>query len=99
MLRKKQRSEILFGSYNRYAHDDGNNKVPSWFTEEESQHSIALKPVTKEEVDREKELLKAVNARMPKKVKILLDIFINIIIRFYKRLHVKRIKPKRNSKK
>ena len=51
MLRKKQRSDILFGTYNRYSHDDGNNKVPSWFTEEEAQHSIALKPVTKEEVD------------------------------------------------
>jgi len=70
MLRKKNRQDILFNSYNRYVYNDDEKKVPSWFKEEESLHNIPLKPVTKEEVDREKEILKAVNARMPKKVKI-----------------------------
>ncbi len=67
MLRKKNRQNILFGSYNRYAFED-DEKVPSWFKEEETKHNVPIKPVTKEEIEREKELLKAVNARMPKKV-------------------------------
>lgn len=67
MLRKKERSNILFRSYNKYAHND-DEKVPQWFKEEEANHIQIIKPVTKEEIDREKELLKAVNARMPGKV-------------------------------
>ena len=76
MLRKKNRQDILFNSYNRYAFDD-DHRVPSWFKEEESQHNVPQKPVTKEEIDKERELLKAVNARMPKKVFIIVVIHIN----------------------
>jgi AdoMet-dependent rRNA methyltransferase SPB1 len=57
MLRKKERQEILFRSYNKYAFDDS-DMVPSWFQEEEKLHNVPLTPITKE-----------VNARMPKKVK------------------------------
>ena len=67
MLRKKDRINILNSSYNRYAFED-NEKVPKWFKEDENLHNVPLKPVTKEEILREKEYLRKINARMPKKI-------------------------------
>ena len=67
MLRKKERLKILNSSYNRYAFED-DGKVPKWFLEEESKHNKPQKPITKAEVLAEKEYLKKITVRMPKKV-------------------------------
>ena len=67
MLRKKERIKILNESYNRYAFED-DEKVPKWFLEEESQHNKPQKPITKAEVLAEKEYLKKLDARIPKKI-------------------------------
>ena len=67
MLRKKERIKILNASYNRYAFED-DGKVPKWFLEEESKHNKPQKPVTKAEVLAEKEYLRKITVRMPKKV-------------------------------
>ena len=67
MLRKKERIKILNASYNRYAFED-DGKVPKWFLDEEAQHNKPQKPVTKAEVLAEKEYLKKITVRMPKKV-------------------------------
>ena len=67
MLRKKERIKILNASYNRYAFED-DGKVPKWFLEEESKHNKPQKPVTKAEVLAEKEYLRKITLRMPKKV-------------------------------
>jgi AdoMet-dependent rRNA methyltransferase SPB1 len=67
MLRKKDRSKILYSTYNRYAFSDLDN-APQWFAEDENQHNRPSKPVTKEEMDTERLMLKQVNDRMPKKV-------------------------------
>jgi AdoMet-dependent rRNA methyltransferase SPB1 len=67
MLRKKDRIKILNRTYNRFAFEDLND-APDWFIDDEKQHSQPVKPVTKEEVNIEKEMLKKVNDRMPKKV-------------------------------
>jgi len=67
MLRKKERIKILNSSYNRYAFED-DEKVPKWFLEEESKHNKPQKPITKAEVLAEKEFLKKITVRMPKKV-------------------------------
>ena len=67
MLRKKERIKILNASYNRYAFED-DEKVPKWFLEEESKHNKPQKPITKAEVLAEKEYLKKITVRMPKKV-------------------------------
>lgn len=67
MLRKKDRLNILESSYNRYAFDDLGN-LPDWFVEDEKQHSKPNKPVTKEEMNVERELLREMNARTPKKI-------------------------------
>ena len=67
MLRKKDRIKILNASYNRYAFED-DEKVPKWFLEEESKHNKPQKPITKAEVLAEKEYLKKITVRMPKKV-------------------------------
>ena len=67
MLRKKERLKILNSSYNRYAFED-DEKVPKWFLEDESKHNKPQKPVTKAEVLAEKEYLKKITVRMPKKV-------------------------------
>ena len=67
MLRKKTRLDILNKSYNRYAFED-DDKVPNWFIEEEKLHNVPQKPVTKQEVLAEKEYLRKINVRIPKKV-------------------------------
>lgn len=67
MLRKKGRLEILHKSYNRYVFNDV-DKAPNWFADEEKLHNRPAKPVTKNEIMAEKEALRKVNDRMPKKV-------------------------------
>ena len=38
MLRKKQRTEILDQSYNRYSFHEDPRELPSWFVEDEQKH-------------------------------------------------------------
>ena len=69
MLRKRQRTDILDSSYNRYAVDVAEQRqLPSWFRAEERQHMVAQLPVSRSEVDEYKERLKAINARPVKKI-------------------------------
>ena len=67
MLRKKDRLDILYKTYNRFAFSDLDH-APDWFADEERQHNMPSKPVTKDEINAEKEVLKQVNDRMPKKI-------------------------------
>lgn len=67
MLRKKDRLNILEKSYNRYAFNDLDD-APEWFIDDENQHNKASKPVTKEEIMLEREILKKITDRLPKKV-------------------------------
>jgi len=67
MLRKKDRLDILNGTYNRFAFDDS-DMVPDWFMEEEKKHSRPNLPVTKVEIDRQKDKLRAYNSRAPRKI-------------------------------
>jgi AdoMet-dependent rRNA methyltransferase SPB1 len=64
MLRKKKKNEILDSSVSRYTFEDA-DLLPSWFKEDEAQHVRTQLPVTKEEVNAEKEKMKIVLA--PKK--------------------------------
>jgi AdoMet-dependent rRNA methyltransferase SPB1 len=68
MLRKKDRTEVLDSTYNRYSFHDDVHTLPSWFVEDESKHYFRHVNPTKEEVALEKEELKAYNARPSKKV-------------------------------
>jgi len=68
MLRRKERGEILDASYNRYVFHDDPGALPAWFVEDEQKHNKPELPVTKEEVDEERRLLKEYNARPSKKV-------------------------------
>ena len=68
MLRKKARTEILDGTYNRYATHDDKSLLPQWFLDDEERHYKPAIPVTKEMVAEEKKILKAYNERPSKKV-------------------------------
>jgi AdoMet-dependent rRNA methyltransferase SPB1 len=68
MLRKKARTEILDGTYNRYATFDDPSVLPQWFIEDERKHFRANIPITKEMIAEEKKALKAYNERPSKKV-------------------------------
>ena len=70
MLRKKNRNEIIEGTYNRYAVHEDPSSLPDWFIEDEMRHFRAnnVHLVTKEMVADEKKLLKAYNERPSKKV-------------------------------
>ena len=67
MLRKKDRLDILYKTYNRYAFDDI-DEAPEWFREEELRHNRPQMPVSKDEILKQKEALRAFNSRMPKKI-------------------------------
>jgi AdoMet-dependent rRNA methyltransferase SPB1 len=67
MLRKKDRLNILYKTYNKFAFNDL-DQAPDWFVDDEKQHNVPSKPVTKEEIMTEKEALKKFNDRMPKKI-------------------------------
>ena len=70
MLRKKNRTEIIEGTYNRYAVHEDPSSLPDWFIEDEMRHFKAnnVHLVTKAMVAEEKLLLKAYNERPSKKV-------------------------------
>jgi len=68
MLWKKDRREIIDQAYNRYNYVDDDEDLPEWFVEDEKKHIGKHAVVTKEDVMREKEALKTIKARLPKKV-------------------------------
>jgi AdoMet-dependent rRNA methyltransferase SPB1 len=68
MLRKKKREEILDSTYNRYTNFDDPSLLPQWFVEDERKHYKHHVPITKEESQEEKRLLKEYNERPSKKV-------------------------------
>ncbi|GIL46558.1 hypothetical protein Vafri_3535 [Volvox africanus] len=66
MLRRKEKESIVDAAYNRYAfHDTG---LPRWFSEDERRFMRPIPPVTKAEVEAEKERLRAIDARPIKKI-------------------------------
>ena len=67
MTRKKDRREIIEASYNRYCFAADDN-APEWFKEDELMHYRANLPITKEEVQAQKQSLREYNARPIKKV-------------------------------
>ena len=69
MLRKKTRNAMIEASYNRFTTHEDPATLPSWFVEDEAKnrYQIHFTP-TKEEMQAEKEALKAYNARPSKKV-------------------------------
>lgn len=68
MLRKKDRRQIIDDSYNRYNYPEDPSTLPHWFYDDEKKHIGKIPGVTKEDVQREKERLKVLKARLPKKV-------------------------------
>lgn len=67
MLRKKDRIDIIENTYNRYSFKDVDD-APEWFKEDELKHNKKTLPVTKEEIAAEKEYLREINSRTPKKI-------------------------------
>ncbi|GFR43871.1 hypothetical protein Agub_g5000 [Astrephomene gubernaculifera] len=66
MLRRKEKESIVDAAYNRFAfHDSG---LPRWFAEDERRFMRPIPPVTKAEVEEEKQRLRAIDARPIKKI-------------------------------
>lgn len=70
MLRKKNRTEILENTYNRFSTHEDKSTLPDWFVEDEAKHFKACNQhlVTKEQIAEEKKFLKEYNERPSKKV-------------------------------
>lgn len=68
MLRKKFREAAITNSFNRYAFEDDERALPSWFAEDEAKAYVPNINLTKEEVMEEKKALMEWNARPSKKV-------------------------------
>lgn len=67
MMRARSRNQIIDNSYSRFAVEEDDN-LPNWFVEDEKKHNFKELPVTKEEVQAERERLMAINSRAPKKI-------------------------------
>jgi len=68
MIRKKERDLILDESINRYNYMDAAEDLPNWFTEDEKKHMYLAAPVTKDEIQVEKERIREWKDRPSKKV-------------------------------
>ena len=68
MLRKKFRTETIDASYGRYAHDENEDIMPTWFVDDEAKHNRPNVNLTQEEIDEEKRQLREWNTRPSKKV-------------------------------
>lgn len=68
MLRKKQRTELLDATYNRYSFHEDPASLPTWFVDDEGRNYYRRYNPTKEEIQAEKDEIKAYNARPSKKV-------------------------------
>lgn len=58
MLRKRNRDTILNASYNKFAYNSDDEDLPDWFVEDEKKHRLITLPITKEEVEEQKKLLR-----------------------------------------
>lgn len=68
MLRKKQRSELLDSTYNRYSFHEPTSDLPNWFVGDESKHYFRHYNASKDEIMAEKQEIKDYNTRPSKKV-------------------------------
>ncbi|CCK69143.1 27S pre-rRNA (guanosine2922-2'-O)-methyltransferase KNAG_0C00300 [Huiozyma naganishii CBS 8797] len=64
---QRTKHDLVDEGFNRYAFRDSET-LPSWFTEDEKQHSKINRPITKEAVMALKEKMKVLNARPIKKI-------------------------------
>eukprot|EP01125_Pyxidicula_operculata_P010101 TRINITY_DN3326_c0_g1_i1.p1 TRINITY_DN3326_c0_g1~~TRINITY_DN3326_c0_g1_i1.p1 ORF type:complete len:917 (+),score=373.04 TRINITY_DN3326_c0_g1_i1:849-3599(+) len=63
----KQRSQVIDSTISKYMFDD-KDMLPQWFADDESKHNKPNLPVTKEQVQEYKQMLKDIDARSTKKV-------------------------------
>lgn len=68
MLRKKNREKIVDEAFNKWTFNDDGADLPEWFQAEEEYHRRPNIPVTKEEVNAEKQKLMEINLRPIKKI-------------------------------
>lgn len=68
MKSRKNQLSLLDAAYNRYTFNDS-KELPRWFRDDESKHMRPMTPVTREEMEVEKELLRAIDMRSTKKVR------------------------------
>lgn len=62
-LGQKNKHDLVDEGFNRYTFRDTEN-LPDWFLEDEKEHSKINKPITKEAAMAIKEKIKAMNARL-----------------------------------
>ena len=66
MLRDQGKEELIDESFNKYAFPQEKD-LPTWFVEEEAQHSIPQKPISNEAINLIKERMKSIASRPIKK--------------------------------
>lgn len=65
---KKAKRDLIDNSFNRYAFNEDEGKLPEWFVQEEKQHRIRQLPVDKKDVEHYRKRWREINARPIKKV-------------------------------
>ena len=65
---KSARERMIDDSYHRFAFDEEEDDLPEWFVDDEREHMRKMLPVTREQIEAEKERLRSIDARPAKKV-------------------------------
>lgn len=68
MLDKRERRELLEAGVNRWCFNDDEGDLPRWFVDDEKAHCFRELPVTKAEVEAEKQRFRELTQRAPKKI-------------------------------
>lgn len=67
-MSKSARERMIDDSYNRFAFDEDEDDLPSWFADDERRHMRQMLPVSKDQIDAERQRLTAIDAKPIKRV-------------------------------
>ena len=67
-MSKSARERIIDDSYNRFAFDENEEDLPSWFADDERKYMRPMMPVSKDEIDAEKQRLSAIDTKPIKRI-------------------------------
>lgn len=67
-MSKSAKERMIDDSYNRYAFEEDEDDLPAWFVDDERRHMRQILPVSKDQVDAERQRLTAIDSKPIKRI-------------------------------
>lgn len=67
-MSKSAKERMIDDSYNRYAFDEEEDDLPAWFVDDERRHMRQILPVSKDQIDAERQRLTAIDSKPIKRI-------------------------------